>query len=173
MRTLFLFGLLSGCDGRWEFADTGFAQGDTDLPYNLCEDLLGDYGYPVIIQAEIAEPKSFTILYQEEPEERPCGGMVVETVNGEAWVVGMLESGDWLNLLVPSKPPEQFEVLSWGMDDVPSDPNDSADEDGIYWAGTNTRAQSAKFVQDGLTTLWERQDLRNDEGFVTAYLVVP
>lgn len=173
MRTLFLFGLLTGCSSSWVPTGTDYISTDTELPYNLCEDFLDDLGYPVIIQADLPDPKPLTILYQEEPEERLCGGLVVETDNGQVWVLGMIEDGDWLHLLIPSKPPDQFGVVSWGMDDVPTDPNDFPDEDGLYWAGTNTKAQAAKFVQDGEPTFWERQDLPNSEGTSTAYLVIP
>lgn len=152
--------------------DTGQSIQDTGIPYNLCEDVLDDLGYVVIIQADITDPKPLTILFADEPEERLCGGMGVETDSGQVWVMGMIEGGHWVDLLVPAKPPDQFQVVSWGMEDNPDDANDTPDEDGVYWAGINTTATSAKFVRDSEVLIWERQDLSSADGEVTAYLVL-
>lgn len=160
-----------GCEATWVPTDTGRSTGSTDPPYNLCENLLDEIGYPTIIQADLEHPNSFTILFTEEPSVRPCGGMVVEAEGGEAWVMGMIQTGTWLDLQVPALPPEQFKVVSWGLEDNPEDLNDSPDENRLYWAGTNTTATSAQFVKDGDSYTWERRDLANAEGGFTAYLV--
>lgn len=173
MRALFLFGVTGvlGCQATWEWTDTGVTQGDVDPP-NVCQDLLEDLGYPMTIQEELADPKTFTILFQDEPEERMCGGMVAELDEGEAWVQGVINSGNWVDLLVPARPPDQFRVVSWGLEDDPDNATDAPDEERIYWSGTSTTAYSAKFVNEGQAWSWARQDLPNEEGVATAYLIL-
>lgn len=157
--------MLIGCDSRWtancpdgaedgpicaDFVDTG-----SD---NFCQDDLDALGYPVVIQEDLTDPQSFAIHFQAEPDTYPCGGLVVTTTTGEAWVVGLIQNGSEVDLQVPLEPPDQFQVVSWGY---------AADSDGLGWAGTATTADQAR----NSVHHWSRQDLLDDQGVLTVYLI--
>lgn len=175
MRALFLFGLGSGCSAHWEefcnFVDPtacpGY-EGGTQV-VNPCEQDLGELGYPVLVQEELAYPEDFAIYFTAEPDSRPCGGMVVDASTGrEVWVVGLLtQVGTRLDLMVPLEPPEEFQVVSWGHQDNPASDADLADEDGIWWSGTETTADQAAYPNGDH---WGRQNITDEEG-TQAYLV--
>lgn len=157
----------SACRATWDLVcgDTGCLMNPATT-YNPCEDgLLGLY--PLLVQDNLEDPLELVIHFQNEPRDRFCGGAVVENGGSDDWVVGVISSQTELRLSVPGTPPDQFRVVAWSTHDVAEDPNDLADQDGLFWGGTSITADYASLDEDR----WLRSDQPDEDGVLTAYLV--
>lgn len=170
-----LLTVLAGCHAEWVSWDgerlvtsgaVAFLVYDND-----CQKTLEELGYPVLIQEEVRTEtaSAFAIHYQDEPPAWSCGGMMVETTNGPQFVVAEVEEGQQVTLWVPNEPPSKFEVVSWGASDNPHTDLDWEDEFGLWWSGPATSADQALHPNGHR---WWREDLPNDEGELTPYLVL-